>query len=285
MLWGIYTGPPHLRTRGIKQVPNAKDLDLSDVPTRILMVGPTGSGKTAQIHTLPGRKFAYIFDPNSLQTLRGLDLDYEEFMPEMVEMDATLKGFNKGARDDTPATKREPTLYNRWVEHLNDFEESGEITEYDWMIFDSLTFLVKACMDRQLFINNRYGKIEDLSDYRVVGNKISTVFRTVTSIPINLVATGHLQVFQDDKTKKVETLLQLPGSSRNQLPLMFTDLWLAQAASEGDELKFEIQTIPEKRGLQTIRSSLNVKAKEDVTIKNFARAGEYGIGAILKRQS
>src|SRR5580765_2220579 len=106
------------------QMPNAKDTDLN--PTkRILLVGPTGSGKTAQIWTLPGKRFAYIFDPNSLSTLKGCDVDYEEFYPDFLEMDATLKGFNKGSLSDKMpavagrASKREPLVYMKWVDDVN----------------------------------------------------------------------------------------------------------------------------------------------------------------------
>src|SRR5690606_22505683 len=88
---------------------------------RIMVVGRTGSGKTSQIWTLPGRKLCYLFDPNSIRSLKGCpDLDFEEFYPEFLELDATLKGFNKNAKDDKPITKKEPTVYNRWVDHINE---------------------------------------------------------------------------------------------------------------------------------------------------------------------
>ena len=148
-------------------MPNAKDAQTGY--ERIIVAGNTGSGKTTQILTLPGKKFVYVFDPNCLASLRGHDVEYEEFLPEVTEIDSTLKGFNKGAKDDSPASAKEPTLYLRWIEDLNRREAEGSFDEYDWVIFDSLTFLAQALMDRQLYINNRYGKVEDLGDYRVVG--------------------------------------------------------------------------------------------------------------------
>ena len=77
------------------------------------------AAKRQHIWGLPGRKFAYLFDPAALPSLRGLDIDYEQFLPECLELDATLKGFNKGAKDDKLKTSREPTVYMRWVEDLN----------------------------------------------------------------------------------------------------------------------------------------------------------------------
>lgn len=269
---------------------NAKDADFAAYE-RILVVGPTGSGKSAQIWTLPGRKFAYIFDPNSMQTLRGCDIDYELFLPEVLEMDATLKGFNKGAKSDRLTSKREPTVYLDWVENVNEKVEKGFFDQYDWLIFDSLTFLSKATMDRQLYINGRYGDIEDLADYRVVGSKLADVFQSIVSLPINIYATGHLQTFQDEKTKKITTNIWLPGKARNILPLIFTNVWLAKTEEDEDGgLVHLIRTKPEPRGLQDIRTSIpGLEAEENVTIRSFSSlqhvGAKGGIGALLEHRS
>lgn len=267
---------------------NAKNAE-SSVFERLLVVGPTGSGKTTQIWSLPGRKFAYIFDPNSLQSLKGLDLDYQLYLPEVLEVDATLKGFNKGAKSDRLSSKREPTVYLDWVEDVNEKVEKGFFTGYDWLIFDSLTFLSKATMDRQLYINGRYGDIEDLADYRVVGSKLADVFGSITSLPINIYCTGHLQTFQDEKTKKVTTNIWLPGKARNILPLIFTNTWLARTEEdeEGD-MRYLIRTKPEPRGLQEIRTSIpGLETEEDVTIRSPTElqqtGAKGGIGALLSK--
>jgi len=273
-------------------MPNAKDTDLN--PTkRILLVGPTGSGKTAQIWTLPGKRFAYIFDPNSLSTLKGCDVDYEEFYPDFLEMDATLKGFNKGSLSDKMpavagrASKREPLVYMKWVDDMNKKCDAGFFKDYNWLCMDSLTFLAKATMDRQLYINNRYGDVEDQADYRVVGSKLTDLFNSLSSLKLNFYCTGHLSVFQDEKTKKISTQIHLPGKARNYLPLLFTEVWLSGTEDDGKGgLKYTIRTKPDPRGLQEVRSSIQgLNTIEDVTIRNFGDLAEGGIGALLKRRS
>lgn len=221
-----------------------------------------------------------------MKTLQGLDFDYEEFYPEFLEMDATLKGFNKGAKDDKLSSKREPTLYQRWVEDINQRVEKGFFADYEWLCFDSMTFLSKSVMDRQSFINGRYGGIEELGDYRVVGSKISDVFSSIASLPLNIFATGHISTFEDEKTKKLNVQLNLPGKARNVLPLLFTNIWRAFTA-EGDKgrLKYMVRTQPEPRGLQDIRTSVRgLAAEEDVTISKFDEgSSRYGIGRLLAR--
>jgi hypothetical protein len=248
---------------------------------KLLIVGSTGAGKTAQIWTLPGRKFAYLFDPAAMATLRGCpDLDYKEFLPEFAEMDATLKKFNKDGRSDQPSSKREPVLYQNWIDDINAREEAGFFASYDWLCIDSITLLTQAIMDRQLFINNRYGDVQDRGDYRVVGNKLGSVFRTITSLPINLYCTGHLDTYEDEDTKRIVTQLRLPGSARGSLPIIYSNIW--KVYGKGKD-KYFIRTVPEERGgFQDIRTTLpGLDEDHDVSIADFKKASGYGIGKIL----
>ncbi len=260
----------------------ADDAELSAYD-RVLLIGPTGSGKSAQIWTLKGKKFVYVFDPNTMPTLRGCpDTWFVEFYPEFADLDATLKGFNKGSKSDKPKKAKEPHLYMRFIDHLNDFVDSGKYKNYDWLVFDSGTFVAKAIMDRQLYINGRYGDIEDLGDFRVVGSKMAEVWNSLAGLDINILTTGHLQVYEDDKTKKIVTQIYLPGKARNILPITHSNVWEAMAGEKAGT--WEIKTVPEKRGLQEIRSSIKgLKPVEDVTIKDFRNATRYGIGALLER--
>lgn len=265
-------------------MPNAKDVDLANQKENIFVAGETGSGKTTLIRTLPGKVFAYLFDPNAKRSIAGADIEYEEFLPDALEMDVTIKGFNKGSKSDRAPSRREPMVYLRWVEDLTTKAESGYFKDFDWVCFDSLTFLQKACFDRQLYLNNRYGGVEELADYRIVGSKISDVFRAVTSEPINIYCTGHIQEWQDELTKRITTEIRLSGQAKTTIPLMFTQIFLGKSESDEKHKKYVLQTRPEKRGLQCIRSTWNsLDMFEDVTIEDMTRAEEFGIGKLLKQ--
>ena len=264
-------------------MPNTKDAETS-TKQNILILGNTGSGKTTQIRTLPGKKFAYIFDPNAIASLKGADIEYQEYYPDALEMDATIKGFNKGSRSDTPSSRLEPTTYLDWVNDLNSKVESDFLKDYDWLCLDSITFLQKIAFDRNAYINNRYGKIEELSDYRVVGSKVSDIIRSICSLPINVYITGHITEFQDEVTKKISVEANLAGSAKRNVPLVMTNIWLAEPYGDEKKARYRIQTRPGSRGFQSIRSSIDgLEFYEDVTIEDFTHAEDYGIGKLLKR--
>jgi len=85
--------------------PNAKDAELSS-QTSIFALGEIGAGKTSQIATLPGRKFAYLFDPNALNSLSGHDVDYEEYNVNAMDLDLSIKSLKKDVGDKPFRKKR-----------------------------------------------------------------------------------------------------------------------------------------------------------------------------------
>ena len=264
---------------------NAKEASLS-VKHRIMLVGPTGSGKTAQLWTLPGKKFVYVFDPNTLPTIRGCDIDYELFVPTLDEVDWSLKGFNKGSKSDKPKRRVEPTVYDDFCANFNEKYDDGFFERYDWVGFDSVTFMHRACMDRTLYLNGRFGDVEDISDYRVVGSKLTDVFNSITSLPCHIFATGHTNVYTNDKTKKVTTEIYLPGKARNIVPLMMSNVWFTKVEEVDGRLRYFVRTKPDPRGLVDIRCCFNnLEAEEDVTIDSFSKLepGKGGLGALLAR--
>lgn len=263
-------------------VNNAKEATLSTYEN-ILCVGDPGSGKSSLIRTLPGKKFVYIFDPNGLRSLAGADVDYEEWLPDSLELDTTIKRFNRdGKPDDKPATAREPKVYIEWCSSIAEKAEDRFFDSYDWVCFDSITLLQKACFDRQTWINNRYGKPEEMADYRIVGSKMSDLIRSATSEKVNTFFTGHLDVWQDEISKKITTQLALSGSAKKQIPLVMSNIWLTECKSTEKEIKYTVQTRPADRGLQTIRTSIRgLEMFEDVTIRDFERPEQSGVGKLL----
>jgi hypothetical protein len=253
---------------------------------RLLVLGRAGSGKTTQVWSLPGRKFAYLFDPNALLSLRGCDLEYVEFLPDSLELDASLKGFNRNSKDDKLKVSKEPTVYMRWVTDLNERGDSGFFKGFDWLVLDSLSLLANAVFDRQMWLNGRYGGIEDLADYRVVGSKIAEVFRSIAAMPINLYCTGHLNSFQDDKTKRIETQINLPGKARVALPMLFSNIWEARATTD-EKAAHVILTRAEPRGFQDVRTTIaGLKPVEEVTLPvdtsgKYVNPQNHGIGRLL----
>lgn len=202
----------------------AKDATISAL-NRVIFAGTGGAGKTAQLTTLaqPGqRAFAYLFDPNGLATLQGVDtIDYLEFLPQSEDVDLVARG-GKSKPSDRKAAKRsdkyDPSLYNRWVQDLNDRFDAGFFGDYDWLFIDGMTMLVDAAMSRQLHVQGNH--IPEIQDYQLIGIRVGQIWQGLYRLNINLACTCHVELRRDERSGKTEEQLLLPARSRQRLPLV-----------------------------------------------------------------
>lgn len=256
----------------------ATELDKRQV---IFLLGRTGSGKSTQFLTLPGRKFAYLFEPSAKVAIQGYPIDFLEFLPEEDELEYRLKGFNQNTLTDRKGGTPEPTIYTRWYEDFTARLNANFFESYDWVEIDSFTFLVQAMIDRQMFLNKRTGEPPDRGDYRIVGDSLRAIIRALTGRKVNVFLTGHIQEYQDEKTKIITTQANLPGSARTTIPLMCTNIWQTDYDNALAK-KYTIRTRPDKRGMRDLRCSIaSLKDDEDITITDLSKPIGQGIGGLL----
>jgi len=266
---------------------NAKEASRS-TGVSIFVFGYTGGGKTSQFLTLPGKKFAYLFDPNAINSLAGFDIDYEEFLPDRGNLD--IKSLKKGVGDRISKV-RSSDVYTDWEKHFETGLENGFFDQYDCILFDSLTTFSDMVMDRVQSLNGRFGEWPQQDDYGPQMNAIMKVIRVLTSLNKTVYVTGHVEMIKDELTSRVFNQVIITGKLKAKLPLLFSQIFYAEAAPTTDKnVHYTLQTKPD-RLTPLIRCTLQGLAyKEDVTI-DFAAAksgklpiDKQGLGALLAKQ-
>lgn len=260
-------------------MPNAQDAS-GTTQHRILVLGNTGSGKTAQITTLPGKKYAYLFDSNALLTLKGFDVDYDEYLPTIVSAAAASLSTKK------VPDKRSTTTSDVFQQFEQEFDErlkSGFFDPYDWICFDGATTLLDLIMDRILSINGRYGQWPNQDDYGPTMIAFTNICRTATGLGKGIYMTGHLETKQDQLTQKITNQPMMTGRLVTKIPLLFSDIFYADSEVDGEgNVKYRLQTVPSHMN-RTIRTSIRGLAPyEDVTIDFTENPVGQGLGGILE---
>lgn len=266
-------------------MPNAKDAHRNqESPSRFLMMGGTGSGKTTQFLTLPGKKFLYIFDPNALASIEGYDVDYEEFAADITDVDIAIKTLKGDGPKDTSSRKISPQTYINWEKHFESKWDSGFFDSYSWIGFDSFTLFLELVMDRILFLNQRTGKQPEQADWAAQVNTVGNVFRVFSSRKrTGIYCTAHLDERQDELTKRIFFRPMMTGRLRIRVPLLFNNVLVCHADETPKGPEWYVQTRPDKL-YPTVRTSLKgLEFYQDVTIKDFSKPTEYGLGALLKK--
>ena len=262
-------------------MPNAKDID-KEVQT-VLLVGGTGGGKTTQFLTFPGKKFAYIFDNNALASLRGFDLEYEQFIPEHVDLDVvSLKANTRDRFSKAP----EPKTYVNFEKDLEERLRTGYFDDIDAISIDSTTMLTDIVMDRVLHLNGRFGKQPEQTDYVATTNTIIKIYRTLLGLQKPIFVTGHIEYKQDEATGRMQNTMAFLGRLRQRLPIMFSEVWLAYGDLDRDKnMRYYVKTRQDRQNPFLRCTMRHIDNTEDVTI-DFSKPVEgQGIFELLDRQA
>lgn len=265
-----------LREEG--KMPNAKDPQ-TKVIHRFLILGDTGSGKTTQILSLPGKKFCYLFDPNALLSLQGQDVDYEEFLPDRINLN--IKSLSSKVQGDN-VTQYKNSLYVDWQKDFEEKMNSKFFEPYSVIGFDSATTFLDVVMDRILTINGRPGQWPQQDDYGPQMITFTNVVRTLMSIGKTIYMTGHLEMRQDDLTKRIYRQPMMTGRLRSKIPLLFSDVLVSAAsADQQGKVRYTLQTVPDRTNT-TIRTSLRgMETFEDVTLDFKKDLEGQGLGRLV----
>lgn len=258
-----------------KGVANARDY----VPgkERFLLVGTPGGGKSTLFRTLPGRKFAYVFDQNAVSSYAGSDIDYKTFFPSQLNLDVVPL---KDASVDQSQQVR-PLAYTLWEEHFEEALARGFFKDYDWVGFDGFTAFQLLVMDHTMWLNGRYGRWPTEGDYTPVIATFTNIARAITSIPNGVFATAHLK---PNKTGGPE-LMNVYGVLRLIIPGMFTDIYKIVADTDKSGARSFFAVTSQDSRTHYLRCSLpNVSPEEDVTIRDWKRPEDFGLGALLRKQ-
>lgn len=264
-------------------MPNAKDVTKNHAKN-ILIFGSTGAGKTQQFATLPGKKLAYLFDPNALDTLKGYDIDFEEFMPDTLNLSIT--SLKKGTMAGTNSKLRAKNSYEKWEKHFEASLEDGLLDQYDNIMIDSLTTFSDMVMDTVLKMNGRDGQWPQQDDYGPQMNTIAKVFRVLTAMNKRVYVTGHMEMMKDQVSQRIYQQPLVTGKLRTKLPLLFSQIFYAEAEfnQTAKTVTYNLQTKPDRQ-TPLIRCTLKGLAyKEDVTLDLNKPLESQGLGALLTKQ-
>lgn len=257
-------------------MPNARDA-ITSAAHRFLVLGDTGGGKTTQLLSLRGKKFAYLFDSNALLSLKGYDVDYEEWLPDRLNLAATSLKKDKGDKGSVFGS----TLYQDWEVDFNKKVEGGFFDAYDWIAFDSSTTFLDLVMDRVLTINGRFGQWPQQDDYGPQMIAFINICRTLTGMGKGLYMTGHLDIRKDELTQRIFRKPMMTGRLTTKIPLLFSDVLVAEVEPGEKAARYKIQTVPDRMTTCVRTSIKGLNPFEDVTIDWSQDPVGQGLGGIL----
>lgn len=249
---------------------------------RFLLLGDTGSGKTSQILTLPGRKFCYLFDSNAILSLQGYDVEYEEFLPDKLNL--SVKSLSTKVVSDR-TTNFTSDLYVQWEKDFQDKLKAGFFDDFDVIAMDSATTFLDLIMDRVLTINGRSGSWPQQDDYGPQMLVFQNVCRQLTALGKVVVMTGHLETKKDELVGRIFRTPMMTGRLKTKIPLLFSDIFVCEVENDGrGKITHKIQTAPDRITTAIRTTFKGLPPYQDVTIDWSKDPVGQGIGGLIMKE-
>jgi hypothetical protein len=127
-------------------------------------------------------------------------------------------------------------------------------------------------------LNGRFGRVPEIADYNLLGITMVAMMEAVLSVPDKLIfIEGHSDLVNDAVSKIIVNQWDITKNVRRMLPRMFSDVWISSTDPTGTEVKYTIQTAPDKKWPQG-KNSFRLNYFEDVTVNLKKPREEQGAG-------
>ncbi len=265
-------------------MPNAKDMT-KEGAEKILILGDLGVGKTTQFVTLPRPAFIYIFDPSGRNAIKGQDIEYEEYLAEKlnITVKATPKGGGTVASPQQGVTRLKAQAYAQFEEHFMESLDSGRFDKFASIGFDSITTFSDIAMDDILARAGRLEYNPELGDHNILKTQVARTLRALCALNKILLVTAHTMYRQNDVSMKMMNDILITGDLQVRAPLLFSSVLRADyEVQPGDKRKFTVQSVKDKYSSNLKSNIPGIKGVQDVTIEDFSKPQDYGIGKLLR---
>jgi hypothetical protein len=260
-----------------------------------ILVGPAGGGKSTLVGTMPGRTLVLAFDVSArgaYQKFSSGGIDLIEVLPEQQDLTPYTTKDMKAVADGkmvvpSQGQKRETgRVFLDIGAFLNKLVADGIIPGvYKNIVTDTITSLQGHTLDAVMAKDGRAAHNPNMNDYTAAGRLIESWFDQITRLPMNCFFLVHDEPDKDEITKRIMYRPLLTGKSGQRCITKVNHLMRCTALSNKDGVAYTLQTAPDVYS-EAIRTSFaGLPPKMDVTIKDFSKPQEYGLGAIIKSQS
>lgn len=193
----------------------------------LLLLGDKGTGKTFIART--ARKPVYIdsFDPEGTLCLREYKRNGDILAETKYEKEDPLN----------------PAAFEQWARDFEEKCKSNYFSNFGTYMLDSTTAWSEAIMNTILKKDGRAGTAPLFTkDYNPQKVMIHNALKRVLNLPCDVIVTGHLEAVKDDVIGNVEYRFLTTGKGTVIIPLMFTEVWVADTNQSSKGVDYRIIT-------------------------------------------
>lgn len=254
-------------------------------------VGKPYSGKTTQALTFPRPLLVLTAERKTRAALLNAagsavdGIEVEEFIPDAVPLNA---GVGAGDVKDAEAAGAAAATHQRLIDYLRKAKKDKEspYSKAATILWDSGTSWASIFLDLSVdalghrSTGAQIGK-QEVNDYTKAGRTFLAVARELQSTGKHLVIPIHTAEIRNDKGDVTRIGLSLPGGAKAVLPTLLDHTFFLTREVEKQQVRFKAQTRPAGLVQDAGTAWKGLEVQLDVTIEDFSKPQNYGLGKLL----
>jgi len=254
-----------------------------------ILVGPAGGGKSSLAATLPGKTLVLAFDVSARPAYQKFGSDHVDIIEIMPEQQDLTPYTTKDMTNPPPPAQGQKRETGRVFldagAFLSKLVNDGVVPGvYRNIVTDTVTTLQGHALDSVMAKDNRAAHVPTMTDYTAAARLVESWFDNICRLPMNAIFLIHDEMVQDEVTKRISYQPLLTGKSGKRCITKVNHLMRCTRMTERTGVKCYLQTAPDNYSEQIRTSFVGLEPKEDVTITDFSRPQDFGLGAIIKKQ-
>ena len=192
-----------------------------------IVYGYMGTGKTTLLGTARKPVLIHSFDPGG-----------EKSLVDKIETGEVMVDSTYQAED-----AKKPTAYRSWEKEFDRLRhKDGFFESIGTYAIDSVTTWSEALMNSILKAGGRAGSIPQMQDYLVQINTLRDAIKLVTSLPCDVILTGHVDSEKDEVTGRVTTGVMITGKLKEKLPLLKDEVYMTMSKETSKGVEYSLLT-------------------------------------------
>lgn len=204
-----------------------------------LIYGYMGTGKTTMIGTARKPVLLHCFDPGG-----------EKVLVDQIKAGEVMVN-NSFQNEDA----KKPTAYRGWEKEFDRLRGiDGFFESIGTFAIDSVTTWSEALMNVILKNNGRAGDTPQLQDYLVQINILRDTIKLITTLPCDVIFTGHVDTDKDEITGRMMSGVMITGKLKEKLPLLLDEVYMSTSKETSKGVEYTVLT--RNTGLYKARTRL-----------------------------